>query len=393
MSDVVEGVGTGVEGGLFAKAVSPRTGGGAPTAKGHFAEGACLNCGTQLVGSHCHQCGQQAHLHRTLSAFAHDIAHGAIHFDGKTWRTLPMLVFKPGELTRRYIDGERTRFVSPMALFLFTIFLMFAVFQIAGISAPTDLTGDKSLQLSELTEEQAERLESRRDTLAERAADPDATEAQRNRAEDALAEVEAQLEALEQARTELPFLADGTERTGAEAGSEEVANETPGSERDAEIAVDASDIRNWEGDLENTDWFRAGVEKWRKNPGLMLYKLQTNYYKFSWLLIPLSIPFVWLIFAWKRGFRAYDHAIFVTYSLSFMTMLILAIVLAGIAGLSPGYVALASLLIPPIHIYKHLRGTYALSRFSALWRLGVMSFLIVVILGLFAMLLMLLGLS
>ena len=32
-------------------------------------------------------------------------------------------------------------------------------------------------------------------TLAERAADPDATEAQRNRAEDALAEVEAQLEA------------------------------------------------------------------------------------------------------------------------------------------------------------------------------------------------------
>ncbi len=304
-----------------------------------------------------------------------------------------MLVFKPGELTRRYIDGERTRFVSPMALFLFTIFLMFAVFQIAGISAPTDLTGDKSLQLSELTEEQAERLESRRDTLAERAADPDATEAQRNRAEEALAEVEAQLEALEQARTELPFLADGTERTGAEAGSEEVANETPGSERDAEIAVDASDIRNWEGDLENTDWFRAGVEKWRKNPGLMLYKLQTNFYKFSWLLIPLSIPFVWLIFAWKRGFRAYDHAIFVTYSLSFMTMLILAIVLAGMAGLSPGYVALASLLIPPIHIYKHLRGTYALSRFSALWRLGVMSFLIVVILGLFAMLLMLLGLS
>ena len=150
MSDVVEGVGTGVEGGLFARAVSPRTGGEAPTAKGHFAEGACLNCGTQLVGSHCHQCGQQAHLHRTLSAFAHDIAHGAIHFDGKTWRTLPMLVFKPGELTRRYIDGERTRFVSPMALFLFTIFLMFAVFQIAGISAPTDLSGDKSLQLSEL---------------------------------------------------------------------------------------------------------------------------------------------------------------------------------------------------------------------------------------------------
>ncbi|AXK41676.1 DUF3667 domain-containing protein [Erythrobacter aureus] len=136
MSDIVEGLGTAVEGGLYAKAVAERPGGATPLKKGHFAEGACLNCGTQLVGEHCHHCGQKAHLHRTLSAFMHDIAHGAVHFDSKTWRTLPRLLFKPGELTRRYIDGERTRFVSPMALFLFSIFLMFAVFQIAGISAP-----------------------------------------------------------------------------------------------------------------------------------------------------------------------------------------------------------------------------------------------------------------
>ena len=37
-----------------------------------------------------------------------------------------MLVFHPGELTRRYIHGERARFVSPLALFLFSVFLMFA---------------------------------------------------------------------------------------------------------------------------------------------------------------------------------------------------------------------------------------------------------------------------
>ncbi len=32
----------------------------------------------------------------------------------------------------------------------------------------------------------------------------------------------------------------------------------------------------------------------------MIYKLQANGYKFSWLLIPLSLPFVWLTFVWKR---------------------------------------------------------------------------------------------
>ena len=34
---------------------------------------------------------------------------------------------KPGELTRRYIDGQRASFVSPIALFLFCVFFMFAV--------------------------------------------------------------------------------------------------------------------------------------------------------------------------------------------------------------------------------------------------------------------------
>jgi hypothetical protein len=43
-------------------------------------------------------------------------------------------------------------------------------------------------------------------------------------------------------------------------------------------------------------------------------------------------------------------------------------------------------------MYKHLRGTYSLSRFSALWRLSLLSVLIVIILGLFTSLLMLLGL-
>ena len=80
------------------------------------------------TGPYCHQCGQPAHVHRSLAAFWHDLAHGVLHFDGKIWRTLPLLAWRPGELTRRYIEGERARFVSPMALFLFSVFLMFAVF-------------------------------------------------------------------------------------------------------------------------------------------------------------------------------------------------------------------------------------------------------------------------
>lgn len=130
MSEITEGLGSAVEGGLLARAVEPDAPGGAPAG----AHGACLNCGAQLQGAFCHACGQKGHVHRTLSEVLHDLAHGVLHLDGKLWSTLPLLAFKPGKLTREYIDGRRARYVSPMAMFLFSVFLMFAVFQAVGVA-------------------------------------------------------------------------------------------------------------------------------------------------------------------------------------------------------------------------------------------------------------------
>ena len=114
-------IATGV---FMGRSVEPRAG---EHPSGSHGEGVCLNCGTALIGEFCHVCGQNGHVHKTLASIGHDLLHGAFHFEGKIWRTLPMLVTRPGALTRRYIAGERARFVSPLALFLFSVFLMFAV--------------------------------------------------------------------------------------------------------------------------------------------------------------------------------------------------------------------------------------------------------------------------
>ncbi|WP_195908676.1 DUF3667 domain-containing protein [Novosphingobium sp. Gsoil 351] len=121
-------VGDIAEGALLARAVEPAAG---EAPDGHTQETACLNCGTTLCGSHCHSCGQAAHVHKTLAAFFHDLLHGVFHFEGKIWRTLPLLVWRPGLLTREYIDGRRASYVSPIALFLFVVFLTFALFNLA----------------------------------------------------------------------------------------------------------------------------------------------------------------------------------------------------------------------------------------------------------------------
>ena len=96
----------------------------------------CANCAARLVGAYCHACGQSAHVHRSLWHMLEEGLHGVLHFDTKSWRTLPLLIGRPGLLTRRYIDGQRLRYVSPLALFLFTVFLMF--FVVAQVGEPLD---------------------------------------------------------------------------------------------------------------------------------------------------------------------------------------------------------------------------------------------------------------
>ena len=394
MTEIGEALGTAVEGGLFARVVGGGKGNGPkegqPLKKGHFAEDACLNCGTTLVGAHCHSCGQQAHLHRTIGAFLHDLLHGALHFDGKTWRTLPMLMFKPGELTRRYIEGERARFVSPMGLFLFSIFLMFAVFQLAGISTPTDIQGDTGAQMRELAASEIAKVEERQASLEQDLKQPDLDPAERQRVQQQLAETKEQLDAIHLAEEQVPFLkkAARPDSDKAAAGGPSVAANPDGS---TDVMLDEDEDLRMNVGVSDIEWIDNALDKWRTNPGLMLYKLQTNFYKFSWLLIPLSVPFVWLLFAWKWRFGAYDHAIFVTYSLSFMSLLTLTVTLLGLAGAPQALIYAGSLLIPPIHIYKHLRGAYGLSRFSALWRFSVLSLFIMVVLLIFLQLLLLLG--
>lgn len=96
---------------------------------------ACRNCGVPLGGRFCQSCGQQAHLHASLGDLLGEMFEGVAHFDGRLWRTLPLLAFRPGELSRRWKAGERAKFVPPLHVFLFAIFLVFTLPYLTGPAA------------------------------------------------------------------------------------------------------------------------------------------------------------------------------------------------------------------------------------------------------------------
>ena len=114
------------------------------------------------------------------------------------------------------------------------------------------------------------------------------------------------------------------------------------------------------------DWIRPFVENARDNPEAVSLKVQEAASKYSWLLIPISVPFLWLLFPFSRRYRLYDHSVFVTYSLSFMMILVFAAGLLVAIGAS-GFAAFL-FFVPPFHMYRQLKGAYQLGRFSAVLR-------------------------
>ncbi len=336
MTGGIESVGEAVTGGMAARAVEPAAG------EGHGRPGACLNCGTELVGPHCHRCGQAGHVHRTLGAFWHDLAHSVLHFDGKLWRTLPLLAWRPGELTRRYVAGERAKFVSPMALFLFSVFLMFAIF--SSIGGP--FGGDS---MSELDRNPAqERAEARRDFERERTeslAELKQLQVERARlaaARQSTADVDREIFqlrsklALEEKlfNQALALISAEEKREIRQARAEEEAK-VAGPAREAAEQADEGNLVVLSGADSLNQWFRDAYRKAKENPSLLIYKLQTNAYKFSWALIPISVPFLWLLFLHRRRYRrykAYDHTVFVTYSIAFMSLGVIALSLLRLIG-------------------------------------------------------------
>ncbi|WP_317202061.1 DUF3667 domain-containing protein [Janthinobacterium sp.] len=348
----VESVGTLITAGPTGGA--PEDAAGKPA--GHEGGAAqCANCATALAGHYCHACGQAAHLHHSLLHLGEEVLHGILHFDAKAWRTLPMLVTKPGALTRRYVDGQRTRYVSPLGLFLFMMFFMFFVYSYTS----EDLNVDGPSPKSEAAFRAGVNAKLERHTARIAAAEVALEAARRSGA--------AVEEASETLREERMELASEAKLLGEFAA----APSHKGAAGAKTAAVDEAP-RDWSGAVTSDDpLIGAPLKHALKNPDLLLYKVKNTAYKYSFVLVPITLPFLWLMFLRRRDVTMYDHVVFSLYSLSFMSLFFSALALLSMLDIGAWFVALL-LIVPPLHMFAQLRGTYGISIRAALWRTGLL---------------------
>ncbi|TVR94914.1 MAG: DUF3667 domain-containing protein [Wenzhouxiangellaceae bacterium] len=97
--------------------------------EGSIKKSCCVNCGAELTGPWCSQCGEQVRKPGDLSlkAYLAELLDALTNLEGRFWGSLRALLFKPGLLTSDYMAGKRVRWMRPLHLFLFINLIYFFV--------------------------------------------------------------------------------------------------------------------------------------------------------------------------------------------------------------------------------------------------------------------------
>jgi hypothetical protein len=86
----------------------------------------CENCGAELTGRYCSQCGQPAIDYRR--SFRHvivDVLDSFLNWDSKVFATIGLLIVRPWQLTNEFVAGKRVRYLHPLRLYLLASIVFF----------------------------------------------------------------------------------------------------------------------------------------------------------------------------------------------------------------------------------------------------------------------------
>lgn len=331
----------------------------------------CANCEMPLQGTYCHACGQLAEdFHKSSWKLLVEAVESLLHLDGRLFRTLPALFRRPGQLTRDYLDGKRASQVAPFRMFLVILLVAFFAGHLAskaGGEHGGPATGDQFFVLDP-------------------GDNPAAASARTQARNEAIAEINADTSMTPQEKSAAIAIANGDFRgfgrsLGAQIAAEKAAQEARG-EVDLSEPGDSARISAFK------HWAEARLQAVRDDPERFALILEIWGHRVAILALPMSALILTLLFAFNRRYFVFDHLIFSMHSLSFQLLLLTIILL--LSKLIGGW-AWWLVLLAPVHLFAHMKGTYQRSAFGTLARMSALFVLTTVAFSLLALLWLYLG--
>ncbi len=91
----------------------------------------CKSCGNKFSGKFCNECGEKVYTEhdKSLKHLFEEGFHFFTHIDGKFFKTIRFVFFKPGFVSKEISFGVRKKYFKPFSLFLLgvVIYLLFPV--------------------------------------------------------------------------------------------------------------------------------------------------------------------------------------------------------------------------------------------------------------------------
>ena len=354
----------------------------------------CDNCQTELHGLYCSKCGQTADPHhRSILHLTWEAIEGLLHLDGRLWRTLPSLFFRPDLLSADLMARRIARHVPPLRLFLVALLLfMFAAEH--RMEQMRDQAAESAHQAQEIARDPARLKAAIAKIDAEAAKDYAATvrEARNDydndlKGADTPAEKADVLATYQRSLAEAATERDTTVRDAAKAvtaGQHEAANMFLTPEQGQAIADDsAKQIRtNPKVNASPNKAFlvklNTAFNKAMGNLDLFYVTIFTWGHRLAILLLPIMGLSLGLLYVYKRKIFIYDHLLVSANILSFL-FLTNALMLA-LPSPMDGWLAGLLIFWTPVNIFMTLRGAYGSSILGAtlktliLWFMATLSF-------------------
>ena len=322
----------------------------------------CRNCGGPIGDRYCTRCGQLAsNFHRPFFSLVTSSLADTFALDSRLWRSVPLLLFRPGRMTRNYLDGQRARYVPPFRLFLLASVLFFlTVFGLGerlGWYQEWEFNPQSALSLTE--EEREEMIAGIEAQLADETLEP----ANRLGLETALANLKG--------GSRIPFINEETGEFDRDAMNEMIDLTSNDGASPEEIETMRGAGEQFARVLQNQDRFGARLREWAP--------------RFSLMFMPLLALMLTVVYAWHRKVYVYDHVItalhFQTFVYGVSTLLLLA---AAILHTGAGWLSGIGVIWGIWYLHRQLRVTYGTGMLMAALRTSILLILGITVLFLLA---------
>lgn len=306
----------------------------------------CANCETPLIGTYCHGCGQLAEdFHKSVWKLGREALESFFHLDGRLARTVPRLLWRPGRLTRDYVDGKRAFQVPPLRMFLVVLLLTFVVGQWAigrqGADVLAEQAGSFGTDISDGVNGRENAQVALDQARAEIQADETLTEAERRIAEATL----------------------NRNWGGLAAGI------TAAQEANRTVQTEATNPADRQAATDLEGWLEQRLKAVQAEPRRFALLLGVWAQRVALLALPVSALILTGLFFWRRDVFVFDHLIFSMHSLTFQLLLITTILLlALVVGAAAWWLA----WLAPVHLFVHMREAYRSGVVATLMRMFVL---------------------